>query len=59
VEVFERPDLDGSLLAKGMGVHGTHVSSLDAFGKVLLGKLQSEGPTLIELLLWSRAARRR
>ena len=36
-DMFEigRPDLDWTLLAKGMGVLGTRVNSLDAFGKAL------------------------
>ena len=46
-----RPDLDWTLLAKGIGVPGTRVSSLDVFGKALREGLESEGPTLIELLL--------
>ena len=45
------PDLDWTLLAKGMGVPGTRVSSLDTFGKVLRAGLESEGPTLIEVPL--------
>jgi acetolactate synthase-1/2/3 large subunit len=52
-DMFEigRPDLDWSLLAKGMGVPGTRVSSLDAFGKALRAGLESEGPMLIEVFL--------
>jgi hypothetical protein len=52
-DMFEigRPDLDWTLLAKGMGVPGTRVSSLDAFGKALRAGLESEGPTLIEVSL--------
>jgi acetolactate synthase-1/2/3 large subunit len=52
-DMFEigRPDLDWTLLAKGMGVPGTRVSSLDAFGKALRAGLKNEGPTLIEVLL--------
>jgi acetolactate synthase-1/2/3 large subunit len=46
-----RPNLDWTLLAKGMGVPGTRVTSLDAFGKALRVGLQSEGPTLIEVPL--------
>ncbi len=46
-----RPDLDWTLLAKGMGVPGTRVTSLDAFGKALRAGLEGEGPTLIEVLL--------
>jgi acetolactate synthase-1/2/3 large subunit len=52
-DLFEigRPDLDWTLLAKGMGVPGTRVSSLDAFGKALRAGLEGEGPTLIEVPL--------
>ncbi len=46
-----RPDLDWVHLAKGMGVPGRRVSSLEAFGKALAEGLQSEGPTLIEVPL--------
>jgi acetolactate synthase-1/2/3 large subunit len=46
-----RPDLDWTLLAKGMGVPGTRVSSLDAFAKALRAGLEGEGPTLIEVPL--------
>ena len=52
-DMFEigRPDLDWTLLAKGMGVPGTRVSSLDEFGKALRAGLAGEGPTLIEVPL--------
>jgi len=52
-DLFEigRPDLDWTLLAKGMGVPGTRVTSLDAFGKALRAGLDNEGPTLIEVPL--------
>ncbi len=52
-DVFEigRPDLDWTLLAKGMGVPGTRVNSLDAFRKALRAGLEGEGPTLIEVPL--------
>jgi acetolactate synthase I/II/III large subunit len=46
-----RPDLDWTLLAKGMGVPGTRVTTLDAFGKVLREGLAAEGPMLIEVPL--------
>jgi acetolactate synthase-1/2/3 large subunit len=46
-----RPDLDWVQLAKGMGVPGTRVNSLDAFGKALRAGLDGEGPTLIEVPL--------
>jgi acetolactate synthase-1/2/3 large subunit len=52
-DMFEigRPDLDWTLLAKGMGVPGTRVTTLDAFGKALRAGLENEGPTLIEVPL--------
>jgi len=46
-----RPDLDWTLLAKGLGVPSSRVTSLDAFGKALRAGLESEGPTLIEVPL--------
>jgi acetolactate synthase-1/2/3 large subunit len=53
LDMFEigRPDLDWVQLAKGMGVPGTRVNSLDAFGKALREGLESEGPSLIEVPL--------
>jgi acetolactate synthase-1/2/3 large subunit len=52
-DMFEigRPDLDWTLLAKGMGVPGIRVSSLDEFGNALRAGLEGEGPTLIEVPL--------
>jgi acetolactate synthase-1/2/3 large subunit len=46
-----RPNLDWTLLAKGMGVPATKVTSLDQFGKALQAGLEGEGPTLIEVPL--------
>jgi acetolactate synthase I/II/III large subunit len=46
-----RPDLDWVQLAKGMGVPGTRVTTLDAFGKALQAGFEAEGPTLIEVPL--------
>ena len=46
-----RPDLDWVQLAKGMGVPGTRVGSMEAFGKALREGLEGEGPTLIEVPL--------
>jgi acetolactate synthase-1/2/3 large subunit len=46
-----RPDLDWTHLAKGMGVPGTRVTSLDAFGEALRAGFEAEGPTLIEVPL--------
>lgn len=46
-----RPNLDWTFLAKGMGVPGIRVNSLDAFGKALQAGLEGKGPTLIEVPL--------
>jgi acetolactate synthase-1/2/3 large subunit len=46
-----RPDLDWVHLAKGMGVPGSRVTSLDAFAKALREGFESDGPTLIEVPL--------
>jgi acetolactate synthase-1/2/3 large subunit len=53
LDMFEigRPDLDWVELAKGMGVPGIRVSSLDGFAKALRKGFESEGPMLIEVLL--------
>jgi acetolactate synthase-1/2/3 large subunit len=53
LDMFEigRPDLDWVQLAKGMGVPGIRVNSLDAFGNALRAGLDGEGPTLIEVPL--------
>ncbi len=53
LDMFEigRPDLDWVQLAKGMGVPGIRVNSLDAFGKALQTGLDGDGPTLIEVPL--------
>lgn len=45
------PDLDWVQMAKGMGVPGTRVTSLDAFSKALMEGFASERPTLIEVPL--------
>ncbi len=51
MDLFEisRPDLDWVFLAKGMGVPGIRVASLDAFAQALREGLESEGPMLIEV----------
>jgi acetolactate synthase-1/2/3 large subunit len=46
-----RPDLDWTRLAKGMGVPGIRVTSLDSFGAALRAGLEGDGPTLIEVPL--------
>ena len=53
LDMFEigRPDLHWVYLAKGMGVPGTRVTSLDDFAKALRERFESEGPSLIEVPL--------
>ena len=46
-----RPDLDWVLLAKGMGVPGTRVSSLEDFARALREGFEGGGPMLIEVRL--------
>jgi acetolactate synthase I/II/III large subunit len=51
LSLFEigRPDLDWVSLAKGMGVPGAHVSSLETFAAALRNGLASAGPSLIQV----------
>jgi len=53
LDLFEigRPDLDWVHLAKGMGVPGVRVTSLEAFGKALGRGFEAEGPMLIDVEL--------
>jgi acetolactate synthase I/II/III large subunit len=53
LDMFEigRPDLDWVHLAKGMGVPGTRVTSLEGFARALREGLESGGPSLIEVSL--------
>jgi acetolactate synthase-1/2/3 large subunit len=53
LDMFEigRPDLDWVQLAKGMGMPGTRVNSLDEFARALRAGMAGEGPTLIEVPL--------
>jgi acetolactate synthase-1/2/3 large subunit len=46
-----RPDLDWVQLAKGMGVPGSRVTSLEGFSKALREGFESDGPSLIEVPL--------
>jgi len=48
---IDRPDLDWVSMAKGMGVPGTRIGSLDDFVEALRAGFQSDGPTLIEVPL--------
>jgi acetolactate synthase-1/2/3 large subunit len=52
-DLFEigRPTLDWVHLAKGMGVPGTRVTSLDAFAKAMREGIEGDGPALIEVPL--------
>lgn len=52
-DLFEigRPDLDWVHMAKGMGVPGIHVNSLDEFANALREGFKGEGPKLIEVPL--------
>jgi len=53
LDMFEigRPDLDWGLLAKGMGVPGTRVISLEDFARALREGFEGGGPMLIEVRL--------
>lgn len=50
-ELFDlgHPDLDWVSIARGLGVRGSRVASLDAFAKALRDGFESDGPTLIEV----------
>jgi acetolactate synthase I/II/III large subunit len=52
-DLFEigRPDIDWVCLAKGMGVPGRRVSSIDSFAEALKEGFGTNGPTLIEVEL--------
>ena len=43
------PDIDWVLLAKGMGVPGRRVTSLEGFAAALKEGFDSDGPMLIEV----------
>jgi acetolactate synthase-1/2/3 large subunit len=45
------PDLDWVSLAKGMGISGTRVHSLEDFASRLQRGLKNDGPSLIEVLV--------
>ena len=53
LDMFEigRPDLDWTLLAKGMGVPSRKATTVDEFGKALREGFATEGPTLVEVVL--------
>jgi acetolactate synthase I/II/III large subunit len=53
LDMFEigRPDLNWVELAKGMGVPGTRVTTLESFAKALREGFESGGPSLIEVPL--------
>ncbi len=53
LDMFEigRPDLDWVHLAKGMGLPGARVTSLEGFAKALQEGFEGDGPSLIEVPL--------
>jgi acetolactate synthase-1/2/3 large subunit len=48
---LSRPDLDFVSLAKGMGVAGERVESMDEFNKAVGRGLATTGPYLVEVML--------
>jgi acetolactate synthase I/II/III large subunit len=52
---IDRPELDWVSLAKGMGVPGIRIHSLEEFGKALMYGYASQGPSLIEVVLPPRS----
>jgi acetolactate synthase-1/2/3 large subunit len=46
-----RPDLDWVSLAKGMGIPGTRVATLDQFVHALRASFEGRGPNLVEVAL--------
>ena len=46
-----RPDLDFVALARGMGVPGTRVDTMDDFNRAVAHGLATEGPYLVEVML--------
>ena len=48
---LSRPDLDFVALARGMGVPGERVDTMDEFNKALARGLARKGPYLVEVML--------
>ena len=48
---LDRPPLDWVALARGMGVPGSRVETVDAFRRAFLAALREKGPVLIEAVL--------
>jgi acetolactate synthase I/II/III large subunit len=48
---LSRPDLDFVTLARGMGVPGERVDSMDAFNKAVARGIATPGPYLVEVML--------
>ncbi|MBX6370511.1 MAG: hypothetical protein IRZ04_21275, partial [Rhodospirillales bacterium] len=48
---LSRPDLDFVSLAKGMGVPGTRVTTMEEFNDALARALATPGPNLVEAIL--------
>ena len=46
-----RPDLDFVMLARGMGVPGERVDTMDDFNKAVARGLATPGPYLVEAML--------
>ena len=46
-----RPDLDFVALARGMGVPGTRVDTMDDFNRAVGHGLATDGPYLVEVML--------
>lgn len=48
---LSRPDLDFVRLARGMGVPGTRVETMEEFNRALTAALAAKGPSLVEAML--------
>jgi acetolactate synthase I/II/III large subunit len=48
---LSRPDLDFVTLARGMGVPGERIETMDEFNKALVRGLAHRGPYLVEVML--------
>jgi len=48
---IDRPDLDWVAMARGMGVLGTRVETMEAFNASFAEGVQTKGPYLIEVAL--------
>jgi acetolactate synthase-1/2/3 large subunit len=48
---IDRPDLDWVAMARGMGVPGTRVETMEAFNASFAEAVSTSGPSLIEVVL--------